>query len=948
MGVTLVNSISKFKSLRENSWTGLWAKRILSELEYLLEVSKANEGKKRNLLDDVIGQLWNFVQENGAITKEIVLELEEKLLPMQSDAKKYTVLLVGHAHIDMNWMWGYQESAAVTVDTFETILQLMDEYPEFKFSQSQASVYAILEEYYPELLEKVKARIKEGRWEVTASTWVENDKNMSGSESNARHILYTKNYLAKLLEINADSICLDFEPDTFGHNENMPEILNQGGVKYYYHCRGYDKEHIYRWKAPSGAEVLTYREPVWYNARVMFDALSYVPSFCKEYGLNTALKMYGVGDHGGGPTRKDLEHWLEMQTWPFMPVIKFSFLREFFAELEKIREKLPVVQQELNYVFTGCYTSQARLKKANKYGEDRLFEAEALDVMAHNAAASHKTPADFATAWRKILFNQFHDILPGSGTIETREFGMGEFQRALAGTQINTTHAMRTLCAQIDTEELISDDGTNNLADYAFGGGAGFGGHERECFVTGSVGRAGGKRRIMNIFNPTQYNRKEVVTVTLWDWDGDASRLRAYDVDGNVVKCQVVGQGLEYWDHYYHKVAIEAEVDAFGYNTYILDEEDAEELKIVWRELSGSGKGDPTMNDPRVDYFSDAPIVLENGKVRAQFAAGTMKMISLYDKISEKEYLSEPAAYFREIIEDTRYGMTSWRVGSYASVCDVNESAAIRIESVEKGLLEQKIVYRIEKEKYTIRVKVILETEKDVLDYQMEIDWHMLGNEKDGIPQLNFIVPLGYKADKYACTVPFGVISREATAHDVPCLGFMGGIPVDGSLKGLAIMSDCKYGFRGNENSVAVTLIRSSYNPDRVPDAGKHLVNVGVGLCEMDAVSIHEKYDCYIHPIYSCANTMHTGSLAKKGSFLQIEGDAKVTALKVSEDKKDMILRVYSLSDQTQQVALQLNKNIQEAYFADVLERKKEQLSVKDNQIKFTLPGRAVRTIRVN
>ena len=943
-----MNTINKFKMLRQDSWSGIWAKRILAELEYLLEVSKASEGKNRKLLDEVIDVLWEFVSTNGAITKDIVLELEDRLLPMQEDARKYTVLLVGHAHIDMNWMWGFQETAAVTVDTFETILKLMEEYPQFKFSQSQASVYAILEEYYPELLEKVKALIKEGRWEVTASTWVENDKNMSGSESNARHILYTKNYLSKLLDIPADSICLDFEPDTFGHNENMPEILTQGGVKYYYHCRGFDKTHIYRWQAPSGAEVLVYREPVWYNARVLFDCLSYIPSFCKEYGLTTALKMYGVGDHGGGPTRKDLEHWLEMQKWPFMPVIKFSSLGEFYAELEKIRETLPVVQQELNYVFTGCYTSQARLKKANKYGEDRLFEAEALDVMAHEQVSPYRTPSDFETAWRKILFNQFHDILPGSGTIETREFGMGEFQKSLAGVQINTTHAMRVLCAQIDTEGLVSDDGTDKLSDYAYGGGAGFGGHEREFFVTGSVGRSGGKRRIMNIFNPTQYARKEIVTVTLWDWDGEASRIKAYDVDGNEVKCQVVGQGLEYWDHYYHKVSLEAEVDGFGYNTYILDEGEEEELKIVWRELSNSGKGDPTMNDPRVDYFSDAPIVLENDKVRAQFATGTMKMISLYDKIAEKEFLSEPAAYFREVIEDTRYGMTSWRVGSYASVCDVNENGAIRIESVEKGSLAQKIVYRIEKEKYTIRVNIILEAGKDVFDYQMEIDWHMLGNEKDGIPQLNFVVPLGYKADKYACTIPFGVINREATAHDVPCVGFMGGIPFDGSKKGIAIMSDCKYGFRGDEDSVAVTLIRSSYNPDRVPDAGKHLVNVGVGLCEMDAVSISEKYECYIHPIYSCANTVHTGTLAKKGSFLLIEGDVQVAALKVSEDKADMILRVYSLSDQAQIVVLNLNKNVQEAYFTDVLERKQEKLSFKDNQIEFTMPGRAVRTIRVN
>lgn len=121
----------------------------------------------------------------------------------------------------------------------------------------------------------------------------------------ARHLLYTRNYLSKLLDIDKESLNIDFEPDTFGHAENGPEILSQGGVKYYYHCRGYHKEHIYRWRAPSGTEVLVYREPVWYNDELArYDSLGFVPSFCKEYGITKTMKFYGVGDHGGGPTRK--------------------------------------------------------------------------------------------------------------------------------------------------------------------------------------------------------------------------------------------------------------------------------------------------------------------------------------------------------------------------------------------------------------------------------------------------------------------------------------------------------------------------------------------------------------------------------------------------------------------------------------------------------------------
>lgn len=919
--------------MRKDSWSGIWAKRILSEVEYLTEVSKAENGVYDEKIAASVEMLWDYVEKNGAITREIAEVVEKDLQCMQESAKQYKVLLVGHAHIDMNWMWGFQETAAVTVDTFETMLQLMEEYPQYTFAQSQASVYAIIAEYYPELLEKIKKRIKEGRWEVSASTWVENDKNMSGSEAMARHILYTKNYLSELLDIDVDSMTLDFEPDTFGHNENMPELLNQGGVKYYYHCRGYDKENVYRWRAPSGAEVIVYREPVWYNATVFYDSLNYVPSFCKEYGLKTALKMYGVGDHGGGPTRRDIERWMEMQSWPLMPTIKFGTFAEFYGELEKVREQLPVVSQELNYIFSGCYTSQARIKKANKYGEDKLFESEAMDVLAHQKIADYQTPSSFETAWRKVLFNQFHDILPGSGMVETREYGMGEFQKVLAASQINLSHAMRALCKEIDTAGLSKEE----EGDWSFGAGVGYGTHDKEGHMAGYVGRAGGKRRIMNIFNPTQYVRKEIVKLTLWDWNGDPSQMCAFDADGKEVRCQILEQGTHYWGHRYYTIALEAEVDAFGYATYVLDEREVKDLGVLW------GDND---RDPRVDRYSDEAIIMENELVKAEFSPNTMKMLSFVEKRTGKEFLSEPSAYFREILENTQHGMTAWRVGNYASVCDVNETAPVRIEKQETGELVQKIVYNIKKENYTIQTEISLAAGSKIFEYHFTIDWHEVGNVQKGVPQLNFMVPFGYAAKTYACAIPFGVIEREAYAQDVPCIGYMCGIPTDGK-QGMVVMSDCKYGFRGNENSIAVTLLRSSYDPDEMPEQGKHFIKLGVGVHEADAAELTQQYECFVHPVYACSNSAHEGTLPKRNSFLKVDGKVKIAALKMSEDKKDVILRIHSLYKEPQFVTIDTEKKMREAVFTDILERCGDSVQLNDEKVQFELPAGAVRTLRL-
>ena len=304
------------------------------------------------------------------------------LMPLSEEAKKFNMICAGHAHIDMNWMWGWNETVMVALDTFRTVLDLMDEYPDFTFSQSQASVYKILEDYAPEMLEEVKKRVKEGRWEVTASTWVEADKNMPNGESMARHILYTKRYLSRLLDIDPKVLNLDFEPDTFGHSQNVPEILHGGGIRYYYHCRGYEGPLLYKWLAPSGNYITVYREPLWYIAAISPDMVLYVPKFCTRHNMDTMLKVYGVGDHGGGPTRRDLERIKDMNTWPVFPRIRFGTFAEFYRLVDKVSHELPEIKGERNFVFTGCYTSQSRIKMANRVSEAALNEAEMFNTLS--------------------------------------------------------------------------------------------------------------------------------------------------------------------------------------------------------------------------------------------------------------------------------------------------------------------------------------------------------------------------------------------------------------------------------------------------------------------------------------------------------------------------------------------------------------------------------------
>ncbi|MBR6727225.1 MAG: alpha-mannosidase, partial [Clostridia bacterium] len=558
------------ETLQVHRGSSTFADRILAELRYACNLSLALDGKHDTVVESALQALQASVGADGVITKAAALAAEQLLLPLQKDAKAYRIHCISHAHIDMNWMWGFQETVSVTVDTFRTVLNLMQEYPDLTFAQSQASTYEIIEKYAPSMLPEIRARVREGRWEVSASTWVEPDKNMPSGESLARHILYTKQYLSKLLEIPAESLQLDFEPDTFCHNISVPEICNAGGVKYYYHCRGNAGDrHAYVWRGRAGAELLCYREPYWYNAAIEPEMLWDIPMQCKQQGIGCMLKVYGVGDHGGGPTRRDVEQLLEIASWPIMPTVLFSTYKAFFAELEQFRGNLTVLEGEQNFLFNGCYTSQAKIKLANRLAEDRMSESEALAAEAAMVGGESFVDS-FREAWKNILFNHFHDILPGSGVVDTREYAMGRFQDTMAHIGTNANLSMRAIAKAVNTEGIALPDDPASIAQ---GAGAGYHTEHKSHYQLPCAERGMGKTRLFHLFNPTQYDYDGVVELTVWDWGYDDARAVFTAANGEAAAAKlIVSEKKTYWGHKFKTFALCAKVPAFGYASYTLTE----------------------------------------------------------------------------------------------------------------------------------------------------------------------------------------------------------------------------------------------------------------------------------------------------------------------------------------------------------------------------------------
>lgn len=905
-----------YRKLRKNAYRSYWERRILSEIGYLIELLYEEDKNAAAMLDEAVDLLDKDFAENKQIGVQTAKHVEEMLAPLSEKAKSITIICAAHAHIDMNWLWGYQETVAVVLDTVRTMLTLMDEYPAYTFSQSQASIYRILEQYSPALLAKVKQRVKEGRWEVTASSWVENDKNMADGESMAKHLLYAKRYLSKLLDIPEASLNLDFEPDTFGHSYNLPEILNNGGVSRYYHCRGYDGENIYRWRGQSGAEILAYREPRWYGECARTDMCEGYPTLCKKYGINKVLYVYGVGDHGGGPTRRDIEDFIDMNAWPLFPEIKFGTYREFYDYLEEHKEQFPIVDQELNYVFTGCYTSQSRIKMANRLGEMRLLDAEALGGMAKLAKPDYEAECDLEEAWRMVLFNHFHDILPGSGVVETREYALGKFQEALAVAGANAIHAMDAICANIadGKEEKIA-------TDRSLGAGVGNGvdrGHQWG-FTTSSV--ADGAVRYMACFNTTQVDRNEPVEMTLWDWKTDLGFTRITDMQGNEYPFQCLESG-GYWAHDFHKLLVKLPVPAMGYTVCRIEAKMPDSISIYQH------------HDARTDNITDEPIVLENDQVKAVFDAPTMKCTSFVRKSDGMELVNpaKPTFGFALITEETSAGMTAWRVGKTADLLDLNENCCVRPGSIQLSGMRKKLSYEITRENIKLRVGITLDEGSSFLKYHVSSIWTMIGDDHKGIPQLRFMAPFAQTAKTYRYAIPAGMIDRAPLAQDVPALG-LGCAVLEDEKSAFCLMSDCKYGFRGDRDGLSLDLLRSSNSPDGFPEYGEQTVTMAIGVCEAEEAKLALEAARFEHPVVvrSCAAKPHEDAACR--SLLRVDG-AVVSTLKVAEDGDGFIVRLYNPAKESGTLTLSLPGKKIEAYRCDILENNLKQLDVEnENQI---------------
>lgn len=330
--------------------------------------------------------------------------------------------LIPNAHLDPVWLWDWREGHEEAVSTCRTILDLMDEDDEVTFTRGEASIYAYLAEHDPATFKRILKRIRQGRWEVVGGTWVQADTNLPTIETFTR--LYSEGQ-AELQRLTGRRATIAWAADSFGHAAGLPEVMVNAGIDGFACTRPGNGQlplakPAFWWEAPSGARVLAYRPSTgWYGCErsEMAGRLDALLTDAQGHGLRNVGVFFGLGNHGGGPTRK---HLADLRTWAAQhPEIELRWdgLRGLIdgvrAEAKRQADDwLPVHRGDLGHCLRGCYASNLRFKSSFRRAESDLVRAEATDAAI--GAALERDPAVLTDAWRGLLFNTFHDILPGS------------------------------------------------------------------------------------------------------------------------------------------------------------------------------------------------------------------------------------------------------------------------------------------------------------------------------------------------------------------------------------------------------------------------------------------------------------------------------------------------------------------------------------------------------
>jgi alpha-mannosidase len=831
-------------------------------------------------------------------------EILTTLHPVLSQA---TVDLAGNAHIDAAWLWPRSETIDVVKRTFTTALQLMEEYPNYTYSQSAAQYTAWIAEKYPKMNDEIRKRVKEGRWEIVGGMWVEPDLNLPDGESLVRQLLVGQRYFQQQYDVTAR---IGWNPDSFGYNWQLPQIYKRSGMDYFVTQKMHWNDtnqlpfRLFWWQSPDGSKVLTYFPTDYVHDNVNPTRISadFAETAQRNPGTAELLDLYGIGDHGGGPTRAMLDqadHWITAgKNNAAVPTMRYHTAQSYFTNVEKNLNPdsptwdydsiakgytpppasstgamgLPTWKDELYFEYhRGVFTTQAAHKRNMRTSEVATLDAEKLASLAW--LNGHPYPADQLTEnWKKITFNQFHDLAAGSGIGVIYKDAQKDYTEVFHVDHEVSDASLNTLAAHIDTR---AKDGVPIL-----------------------------------VYNAMAWPRSETVAVAA-QLTHPATDVYAAGPNGPL-PTQILSQDPT--TNTFNLLVRTDNIPALGYA--ILTVVDAKEKPR--RAPSG-----PDDSGVRINETADG-FGLSNGIVSLEINKKSGCITSLRNANNGSSYLAPNACGNQlQTFKDTPKQYDAWNIdpGTLDHMTPITNLDSVTL--LTNGPLRKTIRITRTWQSSKFIQDISLDAGADTVLIANDIDWqetHVL---------LKAAFPLAATAPKATYEIPYGSIERTTTRNnswekakfEVPAMRWA---DLGDAKQGLSLLNDSKYGYDAAGNTLRITLLRSATWPDEVADKGRqqfrYTLYPHAGSWKQ-ALTVHRGYELN-DPLKAEQVFPHTGALPAEHSWASIENpNVTLTAIKKAEDADALVFRMYEWAGTASDVKLHIPPGATYAVETNLMEK---------------------------
>jgi alpha-mannosidase len=865
-------------------------------------MDRAEKQRLSDLLQRLATQVDVKALENGETAKFLasLSGVRTQLKPIAEFARRFTLFFDSNAHIDAAWLWREVETVEVCKNTFGSVINMMEARPDFTYTQSAAAYYDWMERLYPDLFKKIQQRVKDGRWEVVGGMWVEPDCNLPSGESWARHLLYAKRYFRQKLGVD---VKIGWNPDSFGYNWNMPQFYRNAGIDAFITQKiGWNDTNVfpYRvfwWEAPDGSRILSYF-PFDYVNEITdpYRLIDWMRQFEANTGFTTMLVLFGVGDHGGGPSLDMLKRIDRLATLDIFPTIAHGTAAAYLNWLkQQDLLSVPIWKDELYLEYhQGTYTTQAAMKRQNRESEVLLTNAETFSTIAtHVGGRYHR--AELEEAWRLVLFNQFHDILPGSGIRENYLDANEKYAEVRAIGNHHLTRAVQTIAAAINTSGVK-------------------------------------KGSPVVVVNPLSWERTDVVRLPLPA--EDQNEYAVFDLRGQEIPSQTIQQS-----RYEREILfIASRVPSLGYQVF--------ELR----------KQRPSQ---RSTNLSITPSTVENSLFRVAVNPSTGWVQSIVDKRNGRELLAGPGNEL-QLLADYPKAWDAWNIGltgvKYPSKfrkAEIVERGPVRaVLRLYRDFLKPGVKKEYPTEDFPssfFTQDIILYAGVDRIDFKTDVDWW----EEKTMLKVAFPVTVSDTVATYE--IPFGTIQRSTQVRDswekakveVPAQRWA---DVSQNDYGVSLLNKSKYGYDIKGNTMRLSLLRSPKWPDPTADRGKHSIEYALyphAGSWREANTVQRGYE-YNNPLVAVMADAHKGTLPSVHSFVQLgPSNLVLTTIKQAEDSNAWIVQWYESKGQTTEATLVLPQPPKNVVKSNFLEEDKEPLQFNKNTLKVETKKNAVVTLKI-